>query len=90
MDECIEVLENSPDAIASDQIICQWVKLQHLVDDISIQFMIEDPASCETLDAAMIKFAIQGFESRLRTFTSHPLRTQKPGEQAINIPNNIY
>lgn len=79
MEECLKVLEISPDAVASDQIFCQWIRLQHIADDISIQFSIEDLAACEGLDDPKMRFAIQGFEGQLRACNSYPIQMPKTG-----------
>lgn len=43
MDECIGVLETSSDALPSDRVLCQWVKLQRLTDDITAQLQGDSP-----------------------------------------------
>ena len=70
LDECLDVLEKSPDAVPSDLILCQWVRYQHIADDIGTHFSIEDPSSCATLNDASIQFAVNGFETQIRDCTT--------------------
>jgi hypothetical protein len=42
MKECIEVLESHPDAFASDKVFCQYVKIQHICEEIGMQFLMDD------------------------------------------------
>ena len=60
------MLETSPAAAPSDQVLCHWVRLQHISDDVSMQFSIEDSATCNGLDDPKVRFSMQGFESQLR------------------------
>ena len=60
------MLETSPAAAPSDQVLCHWVRLQHISDDVSMQLSVEDPATCNGLDDPRVRFSMQGFESQLR------------------------
>jgi len=82
MDECLKILEVSPDAASSDEIFCQWIRLQHIADDVGTQFSIEDPAACAGLDDSKMRFAIKGLEGQLRACTAYPLKVQKPGNKS--------
>ena len=42
MKECIEVLETHPDAFPSDKLFCQHIKIQHICEDIGLQFLMDD------------------------------------------------
>ena len=66
LEECLQVLESSSEVVAPDRILCHWVRLQHISDDVSMQFSIEDPATCNGLEDPKVRFAMQGFESQLR------------------------
>ncbi len=80
MDQCLTVLETSADALESDKTLCQWVRLQHISDDVSMQFSIEDPTACAGLDDPKLRFAIQGFEGQLEKCTSRELQGPKPSK----------
>lgn len=63
--ECIEVLETSPNAYASDKVLCQWARIQHIPEEISIQFSMDDPvAQVGGLDTKL-QYTLKGFERQL-------------------------
>lgn len=37
MDECLEVLETSPAALASDKVLCAHIRLQHILEETEAQ-----------------------------------------------------
>ncbi|KAI5851677.1 hypothetical protein DFP73DRAFT_164638 [Morchella snyderi] len=65
MDECIEVLESSSQAAASDKAFCQWVKLQKIADEIGIGFAFDDPNANVTIDDQRVQFSLRGFAKQL-------------------------
>lgn len=75
MDECIDVLETSPDACASDKSLCQWAKIQHIAEDIGIQFSMDDPSAQVWMSDPKVQYALKGFERQLEDW-----RKQLPTE----------
>lgn len=65
MDECIDILQNSPDAVPSDRLLIYWAKLSHLAEEIGFQFSMDDPASNLSLQDAKVQYALKGFEKQL-------------------------
>lgn len=65
MDECVEILETSPDALPSDKILCQWIKIQRLAEDIKFQFSMDDPSTNVAVNEPKIQYALKGFEREL-------------------------
>jgi len=63
--ECIEVLETSPDAYASDNVLCQWARIQHITEEISIQFSMDDPVAQSGGLDTKLQYALKGFERQL-------------------------
>lgn len=45
MSESIDVLYNSPNAMPSDKLLCEWVKSQHIAEHIGVQFSMDDPSA---------------------------------------------
>ena len=45
MDECIEILQTSPDAEPSDRNLIHWAKLTHIAEEIAFQFSMDDPST---------------------------------------------
>ena len=70
MDECVDVLQNSPDAIFHDRILCQWAKLQQLGDEFVENFDQDDVNCTLTPNAQLV---LKGFKDRAQT-----LRSQTP------------
>ena len=63
--ECIEVLEASSNAYESDKVLCQWARLQHITEEISIQFSMDDAvAQVSGLDTKL-QYTLRGFERQL-------------------------
>lgn len=65
MDECLEVLENSPQAAPSDKALCQWVKLQKIAEEIGIGFAFDNPNANVSIDEQRVQFSLKGFAKQL-------------------------
>lgn len=70
MGECVEVLENSPDAVPSDRVLCQWVKLQKIAEEIGIGFAFDDPNATVYIEDAPVQFSLKGFARQLEEWKS--------------------
>ena len=68
IDECVEVVETSVDAMPSDKVLCQWVKLQRLADEISEQFNPEDLPLCAVERTKPRQPILKEFEERLHNW----------------------
>ncbi|RAQ43547.1 Zn(II)2Cys6 transcription factor [Aspergillus flavus] len=42
MDECLEILETSPDAFPSDKVLCQHIRLQRITEEAAMQLSLQD------------------------------------------------
>jgi hypothetical protein len=80
LDDCLQVLESATGSADSDEIICRWVRLQHLADDVGVQFSLEDPASCPGLDNPSVRFVLKCFESKLLNNSQIPMSQPLPGQ----------
>lgn len=65
MDESLEILETSPDALPSDKTLVQWVKLAHLGEEVLFQFSMDDPVTNVDITDPKSQYALKGFERRL-------------------------
>ncbi|KAF3916077.1 hypothetical protein ABW21_db0209479 [Orbilia brochopaga] len=63
--ECVDFIEKSPEATTNDKIICQWVKLQRITEEVGIAFGYEDSVAKVNLAETRIQFALKGFERQL-------------------------
>lgn len=69
MDECIEMLETSSEALASDKLLCEHVKLQHVNEDIGMSFSMDDPSATVTISDTKVQYSLRGFEKNLSDWT---------------------
>lgn len=70
MDECIEVLESSPEASPTDRNLCQWVKLQKIAEEVGIGFAFDDPNANVSIDDERVQFSLKGFARQLEEWRS--------------------
>jgi hypothetical protein len=68
MKECIEVLETHPDAFASDKLFCQHVKIQHICEDIGLQFLMDDNTATISITDPKVTYALNVLESQLKSW----------------------
>lgn len=65
MDESIEVLENAPDALATDKVLCCWAKAQQIAEEIGDQFHMDDPKQEVSINNKRVTQQIAAFRERL-------------------------
>lgn len=66
IEECIELLTKSPDAVPSDAWLCDLVRVQHIYEEVALFFSMDDPASNISLTDAKTQYHIRTFERQLR------------------------
>ncbi|KAL8937384.1 MAG: hypothetical protein Q9216_004454 [Gyalolechia sp. 2 TL-2023] len=64
MDECLEFLNTSPEALPSDLVLVEWVRLQRLADDVGNQIS-EDDSSNVGISDIKTQYALKGFERQM-------------------------
>jgi secreted Zn-dependent insulinase-like peptidase len=65
MDECLDILQNSPDAAPSDEVVIHFAKLAQLGEDITFQFSMDDPVAAVSFGDPKTQFTLKGFETQL-------------------------
>ncbi|KAI5302845.1 hypothetical protein KEM56_000292 [Ascosphaera pollenicola] len=65
IEECIDILQRSPDALESDKTLIYWVKMTHIAEDIGVQFSMDDPLAPADITNPRIQFSLKAFERRL-------------------------
>ncbi|EAU38534.1 predicted protein [Aspergillus terreus NIH2624] len=65
MDECIDILEKSPDALPSDKRMIQWAKLSHIMEDINVQFFTDDTGFDGSMFEPKMQYTLRAFEKQL-------------------------
>ncbi len=80
MDECIEVLENSPDALPSDRRIIHWTKLARIIEEISSRFFADDLGG-PSFSESKFQFTLKAFEKQLAHWKDEVSKTNESGKQ---------
>ncbi|KAL8786357.1 MAG: hypothetical protein Q9213_002854 [Squamulea squamosa] len=65
MDDCLEFLNTSSEALPSDSILAEWVRLQRLADDVGNQISGDESASLGISDVKT-QYALKGFERQMK------------------------
>jgi hypothetical protein len=65
MDECLEILENHPDALPSDRKLTWWAKLGLIMEDSGHHFSSEDSEPISTFANSKLWYNMKVFEDRL-------------------------
>jgi len=77
MTDCLNVLENSPEAAHSDKTLCQWVRSQQIAEDVGTQFSMDDPSASVNIADPKVQYALKGFERDIERWSSQiPLDVQ--------------
>ena len=71
MDNCLEFFDTSPDATPSDKLLCEWVRNQHIAEEVGAQFAMDDPTAVVSIADSKVQFALKGFERDLEKWKSH-------------------
>jgi hypothetical protein len=70
MADCVEGLENSPEAAPSDKVLCQWVRSQHIAEEVGTQFSMDDPVANISIADSKVQYALKGFERDLEKWSN--------------------
>lgn len=65
MQECIDVLERSPDAAPTDALFTQHIKIQRICDEISVSFAMEDPTASISILDPKVTYTLSILEEKL-------------------------
>lgn len=91
MKECIEVLETHPDAYPSDKLFCQHVKIQHICEDIGLQFLMDDNTATISITDPKVTYALNVLENQLKTWKEQvPAECRGQGLQFFEHVTSLY
>lgn len=65
IDESVNTLENSSDAAPSDRVLCQWVRRQHLVEEVMEKLHIDELIDTTSTSDPIIHNILKTFEESL-------------------------
>ena len=75
MDECIEILETSPDALPSDKALIRWTRLAQLTEEVGFHFSCDEPDSNATFSEPKVQYTLRVLEKQLEQW-----RRETPAE----------
>lgn len=81
--ECIEFLENSPNAGLNDHRLVSLIQLQRIMEECSTSFAFDDPSAAISLDEPRIQLMLKGFEKKLKLWREDLLPGVMNGEAAF-------
>ena len=65
IEETIDILSTSPEALPSDKALCKHAKVAHINEQIGSQFSWDDPTNNVSLSSPNVNFQIKHFENQL-------------------------
>jgi hypothetical protein len=68
VEECLDVLSSEPRALPSDEWLCDLIRLEHIAEDASVVFSMDDPGSIVTFRDVKIQYQMGGFRQRLENW----------------------
>jgi len=89
MDECLEIMAKSPDALPSDKLLCHLVRAQHITEDISFQFSMDDPAAAISITDPKTQFHMKAFERKLQEWREVVANDPPNGKRAMKSMRRI-
>lgn len=63
--ECVDYLERSPDALASDRMLVAWIRLLMIGEEISNAFSYDDPGGIASITELRTQLMLKDFVKRL-------------------------
>ena len=65
MADSVRILETSSEALPSDKLLCQQVKMAHIGEKISVEFCMDDPSVEVAISDPKVIYALKIFENEL-------------------------
>ena len=65
MNECLNVLDSSPDAAPTDKRFVAWIRIQRLVEECVLAFSLDDPENTASLCDSHVQQKLERFENQL-------------------------
>ncbi|RAL11917.1 putative C6 transcription factor (War1) [Aspergillus homomorphus CBS 101889] len=73
MDECVEILEKSPDALPSDKAMVRWAKLAQIIEEIYTQFSSDEIPSVVSFSDPKSLYTLKVLEKQLEQWKRETL-----------------
>ncbi|KAJ5632074.1 hypothetical protein N7490_008413 [Penicillium lividum] len=68
MDECLQILENHPDALPSDRKVVWWAKLGWIMEQAGLQLTTDDTQSIVSFTDSKVRYTINAFANQLAQY----------------------
>ena len=65
MNDCLNVLDTSPEAAPTDKKLIAWIRIQRLVEECAIAFSLDDPGNTASLCDNSVQQMLKGFKRQL-------------------------
>ncbi|KAK5023594.1 hypothetical protein LTS07_009102 [Exophiala sideris] len=65
IEECLDVLSSAPSTLPSDRWLCDLIRIQHIAEDASIVFAMDDPGSVVSFKDVKTQYQIGVFRQQL-------------------------
>ncbi|KAI1608581.1 hypothetical protein EDD36DRAFT_103945 [Exophiala viscosa] len=65
IEECLDVLSSTPSILPSDPWLCDLIRIQHIAEDASIVFAMDDPGSVISFKDVKTQYQIGNFRQQL-------------------------
>ena len=69
MEECVQILETSSEAEPSDKLFCQHIKIQHICEEVSVQFLMDDSTASISITDPKVTYALNVLENDLKEWS---------------------
>ncbi|KAF2169923.1 hypothetical protein M409DRAFT_64350 [Zasmidium cellare ATCC 36951] len=92
MRECVEILETSPEAYESDKLFCQHIKIQHICEDIGLQFLMDDNTANISITDPKVTYQLNVLENELKAWADDipPQLKDHPGLKFFENVASLY
>ncbi|KAF2469107.1 uncharacterized protein BDR25DRAFT_51123 [Lindgomyces ingoldianus] len=92
MEESVNILETSTEALPSDKILLQHIKMAHIGENISVQFCMDDPSVEVSISEPKVIYALKIFENELQQLRDQDAQMDQvdPALRLAEHVTNLY
>ncbi|ORX96806.1 hypothetical protein BCR34DRAFT_669144 [Clohesyomyces aquaticus] len=92
MDESVSILESSAEALPSDKVLLQHIKMARIGENISVQFCMDDPSVEVSISEPKVIYALKIFENELQQLRDQDAQMESvdPALRLAEHVTNLY
>ncbi|KAF2815915.1 uncharacterized protein BDZ99DRAFT_125563 [Mytilinidion resinicola] len=87
MDESVQILEKSPEALPSDRVLCHHIRLAHIGEQVSVAFSMDDPSLDIAISEPRVIDQLKTYENDLKLLKE--ARPVDNGDPAIRLGEHV-